>query len=213
MRLPNTFRTQQTPSSIARGRSRLLTRRRARAGLRGWSRTRHPYSQRKDVATWTTPVLDHDLIVTGDVVADLHAATSGTDGDWVVKLIDVYLSDPAVGKMSGYQLMIVDGIFRGRYRESYEHPEAIPANRVEEYKYSLHGADHVFLKGHRIMVQVQSSWFPLYDRNPQTFVPNIILPLPATTSQPRSGSMPIRTSSCRSRNELKWAPPPFLSLA
>ncbi len=137
-----------------------------------------PYSQRKDVATWTTPVLDHDLTVTGDVVADLHAATSGTDGDWVVKLIDVYPSDPALGKMSGYQLMIVDEIFRGRYRESYEHPEAIPANRVEEYKYSLHGADHVFLKGHRIMVQVQSSWFPLYDRNPQTFVPNIMTAAP-----------------------------------
>jgi putative CocE/NonD family hydrolase len=137
-----------------------------------------PYSQRKDVATWTTPVLDHDLTVTGDVVADLHAATSGTDGDWVVKLIDVYPSDPALGKMSGYQLMIVDEIFRGRYRESYEHSEAIPANRVEEYKYSLHGADHVFLKGHRIMVQVQNSWFPLYDRNPQTFVPNIMTAAP-----------------------------------
>jgi len=137
-----------------------------------------PYSQRKDVATWTTPVLDHDLTVTGDVVADLHAATSGTDGDWVVKLIDVYPSDPALGKMSGYQLMIVDEIFRGRYRKSYEHPEAIPANKVEEYKYSLHGADHVFLKGHRVMVQVQSSWFPLYDRNPQTFVPNIMTAAP-----------------------------------
>jgi uncharacterized protein len=137
-----------------------------------------PYAHRKDVATWTTPVLDHDLTVTGDVVADLHAATSGTDGDWVVKLIDVYPSDPALGKMSGYQLMIVDEIFRGRYRESYEHPEAIPANKIEEYKYSLHGADHVFLKGHRIMVQVQSSWFPLYDRNPQTFVPNIMTAAP-----------------------------------
>ena len=96
----------------------------------------------------------------------------------MVKLIDVYPSDPALGKMSGYELMIVDEIFRGRYRESYEHPEAIPANKVEEYKYSLHGADHVFLKGHRIMVQVQSSWFPLYDRNPQTFVPNIMTAAP-----------------------------------
>jgi len=137
-----------------------------------------PYSRRKDVAAWTTPVLDHDITVTGEVIADLHASTSGTDGDWVVKLIDVYPSDPALGKMSGYQLMIVDEIFRGRYRESYEHPAAIPANKVEEYKYSLHGADHVFLKGHRIMVQVQSSWFPLYDRNPQTFVPNIMTASP-----------------------------------
>jgi predicted acyl esterase len=81
--------------------------------------------------------------------------------------------------MSGFQLMIVDEIFRGRYRESSEHPEAIPANQPEEYKFSLHGADHVFLKGHRIMVQVQSSWFPLYDRNPQVFVPNIMTAQPA----------------------------------
>jgi len=136
------------------------------------------YSQRKDVATWMTLVLDRDIIVTGDVVADLQATTSGTDSDWVVKLIDVYPSDPSLGKMSGYELMIVDEIFRGRYRKSYEHPEAIPANQVEEYKYSLHGADHVFLKGHCIMVQVQSSWFPLYDRNPQTFVPNIMSATP-----------------------------------
>jgi predicted acyl esterase len=74
--------------------------------------------------------------------------------------------------------MIVDEIFRGRYRESYEHPEAIPADKPEEYTFSLHGADHAFLKGHRIMVQVQSTWFPLYDRNPQTFVPNIMTAAP-----------------------------------
>jgi hypothetical protein len=149
------------------------------SGWRTWLvEDQRAYSERKDVATWTTPVLDHDLTVTGDVVADLHASTSGTDSDWVVKLIDVYPTDPALGKMSGYQLMIVDEIFRGRYRKSYEHPEAIPANETEEYKYSLHGADHVFLKGHRVMVQVQSSWFPLYDRNPQTFVPNIMTASP-----------------------------------
>ena len=136
-----------------------------------------PYDDRKDVATWTTPALDHDVTITGDVVADLFASTSGTDSDWVVKLIDVYPS-ASDSKMSGYQLMIVDEIFRGRYRQSYEHPEAIPANQVEEYKFSLHGADHVFLKGHRIMVQIQSSWFPLYDRNPQTFVPDIMTAKP-----------------------------------
>jgi len=150
------------------------------SGWRPWLvEDQRAYSQRKDVATWTTPILDHDLTVTGDVVADLHASTSGTDSDWVVKLIDVYPTDPALGKMSGYQLMIVDEIFRGRYRKSYKHPEAIPANQAEEYKYSLHGADHVFLKGHRVMVQVQSTWFPLYDRNPQTFVPNIMTAVPA----------------------------------
>ncbi|MBT9332878.1 CocE/NonD family hydrolase [Paracidobacterium acidisoli] len=134
---------------------------------------------RKDVASWTTAPLDHDLTITGDVVADLTASTSGTDSDWVVKLIDEYPDDPSLGKMSGYELMIVDEIFRGRYREGYAHPEAIPANQPEEYTFSLHGADHVFLKGHRVMVQVQSSWFPLYDRNPQTFVPNIMEAQPA----------------------------------
>ncbi|MHB1021220.1 MAG: CocE/NonD family hydrolase [Acidobacteriaceae bacterium] len=133
---------------------------------------------RKDVATWSTPVLDHDVTVTGDVVADIFAATSGSDNDWVVKLIDEYPNDASQGKMAGYQLMIVDEIFRGRYRKSFEHPVAIQPKAIKEYKWSLHGADHVFLKGHRILVQVQSSWFPLYDRNPQTFVPNIMTASP-----------------------------------
>jgi putative CocE/NonD family hydrolase len=150
------------------------------SGWRPWLvENQRPYSERKDVATWTTPVLDHDLTVTGDIVADLRASTSGTDSDWIVKLIDVYPDDPSLGKMSAYQLMIADEIFRGRYRKSVEHPEAITANQAEEYKFSLHGADHVFLKGHRVMIQVQSSWFPLYDRNPQTFVPNIMTTQPA----------------------------------
>ena len=150
------------------------------SGWRTWLvQDQRPYTQRKDVATWSTPVLDHDLTVTGDIVADLHASTSGTDSDWIVKLIDVYPDDPSLGKMSGHQLMIADEIFRGRYRNNPEHPEAIPAKQVEEYKFSLHGADHVFLKGHRVMVQVQSTWFPLYDRNPQTFVPNIMTAQPA----------------------------------
>jgi putative CocE/NonD family hydrolase len=130
-------------------------------------------SSRKDLANFTTPVLDHDVTVTGDIVADLFAATTGTDADWVVKLIDVY-PDDAPAPMNGYQLMIVDEIFRGRYLKSFEHPEAIKPSEVNEYKWSLHGADHTFLKGHKIMVEVQSSWFPLYDRNPQTFVPNIM---------------------------------------
>ncbi|HEU4981079.1 MAG TPA: CocE/NonD family hydrolase [Acidobacteriaceae bacterium] len=147
-----------------------------------------PYDRRPDVAVWTSRVLTHDVTVTGDVMADLFASTSGTDSDWIVKLIDVYPTAPDVAcapgqstvspVMSGYQLMIAEEIFRGRYRESFEHPEAIPANKVEEYKYSLHAADHVFKAGHRIMVQVQSTWFPLYDRNPQTFVPNIMTAKP-----------------------------------
>jgi predicted acyl esterase len=147
---------------------------------------------RKDVATFQTLPLDHDLTVTGDIVADLIASTSGTDSDWVVKLIDVFPDDPEESargafsiipspdvKPAGFELMIADEIFRGRYDTSREHPEAIPANQPEEYKFSLHAADHVFLKGHRIMIQVQSSWFPLYDRNPQTFVPNIMTAQPA----------------------------------
>ncbi len=138
-----------------------------------------PYDQRSDVAVWETPVLSKDVTVTGNVIADLLASTSGTDSDWVVKLIDAYPPDAKEKQMDNYQLMIAEEIFRGRYRTSFEHPDAIPANKVEEYKYSLHAADHVFLKGHRIMVQVQSTWFPLYDRNPQTFVPNIMTANPA----------------------------------
>jgi putative CocE/NonD family hydrolase len=130
-------------------------------------------SSRKDLANFVGPVLDHDVTITGDVMADLFASTTGTDADWVVKLIDVY-PDDAPAPMAGYQLMIVDEIFRGRYVGSYEKPEALTPGKVTEFKWSLHGADHTFLKGHRIMVEVQSSWFPLYDRNPQTFVPNIM---------------------------------------
>lgn len=121
---------------------------------------------RKDVARFSGLVLVKDVTVTGDVMADLFASTTGTDADWVVKLIDV--------APDGQQTMIVDEVFRGRYRKSFETAEAVRAGQVEEYKWSLHGADHTFLKGHRMMVTVQSSWFPLYDRNPQTFVPNIM---------------------------------------
>lgn len=161
-------------------------------GGSGWytwlAQDQRPYDHRPDVAVWTSRVLTNDITVTGDVVADLFASTSGTDSDWIVKLIDVYPSAPdiacapgqerVVAKMSGYQLMIAEEIFRGRYRQSFEHPQPIPANQVEEYKYSLHAADHVFRAGHRIMVQVQSTWFPLYDRNPQTSVPNIMTAQP-----------------------------------
>ncbi len=130
-------------------------------------------SGRKDLANFETEPLAKPMTVTGDVVADLWASTTGTDGDWVVKLIDVY-PDDAPGGMGGFQLMVAEEIFRGRYRKSFETPEAIEAGAVNEYRWSLHGADHTFLPGHRVMVEVQSSWFPLYDRNPQTFVPNIM---------------------------------------
>lgn len=144
-------------------------------------------SGRKDLANFQTEALDHDMTVTGDVMADLFAATTGTDADWIVKLIDVY-PDDAAAPMAGYQLMVAEEIFRGRYRKSLEQPEAVKPGDVNEYRWSLHGADHTFLKGHRLMVEVQSSWFPLYDRNPQTFVPNI-MSAPAEAYKPQTISI------------------------
>ena len=132
-------------------------------------------SARKDLVNFSTPVLSSDVTVTGEVVADLFAATTGTDGDWIVKLIDVYpdgTEQTAAG--AGYELMVAEEILRGRYRHSATAPEPVKPGEVNEYKWSLHGVDHTFLKGHRMVVEVQSSWFPLYDRNPQTFMPNIM---------------------------------------
>ncbi|TBR36090.1 MULTISPECIES: CocE/NonD family hydrolase [Dyella] len=129
---------------------------------------------RPDVLVYETPVLTEPVRVQGIPVADIRAATTGTDGDFVVKLIDVYPSSvPGNPTMGGYQLPIALDIFRGRYRESFEHPTAIPANQPQRYKFDLPNVNHVFQPGHKIMVQIQSSLFPLYDRNPQTFVPNI----------------------------------------
>ena len=127
---------------------------------------------------WKLPVLKKDLIVTGEVMADIFAATTGTDNDMVVKLIDEYPDDDADPTMRGYELMTNAEIFRGRYLDGYDRPRAIRADQVREYKFSLHDVDHVFKAGHTIMVEVQSTWFPLYDRNPQTFVPNIMLAKP-----------------------------------
>ena len=118
--------------------------------------------------------------MSGQPVVNLKASTSGTDSDWVVMVIDVY-PDEIAGEplMGGYQLMVSADILRGRYRESFEMPKPIPANQPLQYRFALPTANHVFLPGHRIMVQVQSSWFPLYDRNPQTFVPSIFWAKPA----------------------------------
>ena len=130
--------------------------------------------QRPDVLTWQTDELGEDLTVVGQITAKLFASTTGSDSDWVVKLIDVYpQSYPQNWELSGYELMIADEIFRGRFRSSYEKPEPITPNAVTPFTIDLHTANHVFKKGHRVMVQVQSTWFPLYDRNPQKFVPNI----------------------------------------
>ena len=134
---------------------------------------------RSDLAVWKLPVLTTDLTLTGEVVADIFAATTGTDNDLVVKLIDQYPDDDPEKKMRGYQLMTNEEIFRGRYLASFEKPAAIDAGAVREYKFSLHDVDHVFKAGHTVMVEIQSTWFPLYDRNPQTFVPNIMKAKPA----------------------------------
>jgi putative CocE/NonD family hydrolase len=134
-------------------------------------------SDRKDVAVWKLPVLAHDLTLTGDVVADIYAATSGSDNDMVVKLIDQYPED-ADAKMSGYQLLTNAEIFRGRYLAAFDHATPLLPGGIYEYKYSLHDVDHVFKAGHTVVVEIQSSWFPLYDRNPQTFVPNIMTARP-----------------------------------
>ncbi len=136
-------------------------------------------SGRPDVAVFVSEVMASPMKISGAPVANLVASTSGTDSDWVVKLIDVY-PDEVAGQpaMGGYQLMVSADIFRGRYRESFETPKPVTPGAALMYAFALPTANHVFLPGHRIMVQVQSSWFPLYDRNPQTFVPNIFWATP-----------------------------------
>jgi hypothetical protein len=147
-------------------------------GSPGWS-TWHVDDQRfaesrPDVAVWQTKPLVSDVTVAGDVIADLFASTSGTDSDWIVKLIDVYpTSVPQDPPMGGYELMIAADVLRGRFRNGFEKPEPVKPDEPVEYRVDLLSHDHVFRKGHRIMIQVQSTWFPIIDRNPQKFVPNI----------------------------------------
>ncbi len=129
---------------------------------------------RADVLDWETAPLERDVTIAGEVIAHLFASTTGSDSDWIVKLIDVYPEEyPKNWALAGYQLMVSNEVFRGRYRAGFEKPEPIAPNRVIEYAFSLHTQNYTFLKGHRIMVQVQSTWFPIIDRNPQTFTPNI----------------------------------------
>jgi putative CocE/NonD family hydrolase len=136
-------------------------------------------ASRTDVLSYQTPILGEAVKISGEPIANLVASTSGTDGDFVVKLIDVYPDE--VGrepKLGGYQLMIAADILRGRYRTSFSDPKPIPAGKSQVFRVALPTANHVFLPGHRIMVQVQSSWFPLYDRNPQSYVENIFFAQP-----------------------------------
>ena len=151
---------------------------------------------RPDVLTYVSPVLTETVKVSGVPYADIYARTSGSDMDVVVKIIDVLPDEIATKKeMGGYQWPISLDIFRGRYRDSFEHPTPIPANKVQRYRFRLPAVNHSFLPGHRIMVQVQSSLFPVYDRNPQKFVPNIFFAKPedyqkATVTIERGGSTP-----------------------
>jgi putative CocE/NonD family hydrolase len=134
---------------------------------------------RTDVLVYSSDVLTSPVKIAGEPVANLVASTSGTDSDWVVKLIDVWPDEvPLQPAMGGYELAVAMDVFRGRYRESFEAPKAIESGKPLLYRFALPDANHVFKPGHRIMVQVQSSWFPLYDRNPQTFVPNIMTAKP-----------------------------------
>jgi putative CocE/NonD family hydrolase len=153
---------------------------------------------RPDVMTYQTPVLTKAVRVSGAPIADIFAKTTGTDGDFVVKVIDVYPDEVATDpKLGGYQLPIALDIFRGRYRDSFAKPSPIPAGKVQQYKFRLPTVNHVFQPGHRIMVQVQSSLFPLYDRNPQAYVPNIFIAKKsdyrkATVTIERGGATPSR---------------------
>jgi putative CocE/NonD family hydrolase len=137
-------------------------------------------NSRPDVLSYVGPVLTAPVHIAGQPMVNLFASTTGTDADWVVKLIDVYPDEVASQpELGGYELPIALDILRGRYRDSLSAPTAIPVNTPQKYRFALPNADHVFLPGHRIMVQIQSSLFPLYDRNPQTFVPNIFDAKPA----------------------------------
>jgi hypothetical protein len=136
-------------------------------------------TSRHDVAVWKLPVLTKDLTITGEVMADVFASTTGSDNDLVVKLIDEYPDGVADPTMRGYELLTNAEIFRGRYLTGYDHPAALAPGSIHEYKFSLHDVDHVFKAGHTVMVEIQSTWFPLYDRNPQTFVANIMKAKPA----------------------------------
>jgi putative CocE/NonD family hydrolase len=135
---------------------------------------------RPDILTYDTAPLTAAVKIQGAPVADIVAATTGTDGDFVVRLIDVYPSQyPNQPELGGYELPIASDIFRGRYRESFEHPTPIPPGVPQHYRFALPNQNYVFLPGHRIRVQIQSTLFPLYDRNPQTFVANPLYPSPA----------------------------------
>jgi putative CocE/NonD family hydrolase len=176
---------------------------------RGWDRwmteDQRFVADRPDVQSWRTEPLAEDVTIAGDITARLFASTTGSDADWVVKLIDVYPdSVPGRPNMGSYQLMVAGDIMRGRYRQSWERPEAIRPNAVASYTVDLHQQAYTFRRGHRIMVQIQSTWFPLYDRNPQTYVPNIFL-APASAYRAQTHRI-YRTSTQPSHVEVMVLP-------
>ncbi len=167
---------------------------------------RHPAS-RPDVLVYETEPLTAPLRVAGEPWARLFASTTGSDADWVVKIIDVWPAEfPNDPKLGGYQQMISADIFRGRYRRDFSRPEPLEPNEVLEYRIRLPQVNHTFLPGHRVMVQIQSSWFPLYDRNPQSFVPNIMFAPPE--SYIKATHRVWRTAAQRSAIELPVIPGP-----
>ncbi|MGE5091356.1 MAG: CocE/NonD family hydrolase [Bacillota bacterium] len=161
---------------------------------------------RPDVLSWETEPLTEDVVVAGDVTAKLFASTTGQDADWIVKLIDVYPEDyPSDFKLGGYELMVSNDVFRGRFHRSFERPVPLVPNAVTPFTVDLHTQSYRFLKGHKIMVQVQSTWFPIIDRNPQTWVPNIFL---AKASDYRAQTHRIwRTPRQASRVEIQTVAP------
>ena len=137
-------------------------------------------ARRPDVLVYETEALNEDMTLSGEILAKLQVATTGTAADWVVKVIDVYPPDaedyPETQKylkMGNYHMMVRSEVMRGRFRESFSEPKAFEANKKTEVDLTLQGVNHTFLKGHKLQIQIQSTWFPLIDRNPQTFVPNI----------------------------------------
>jgi len=161
---PVPYRTQPIEATYGRG-----------SRWRTWQveDQRFVYS-RPDVVSFVMDSLTDDLAVTGKIIAHLFASTTATDADWIVKLIDVYPNlDSKNVLMSGYQLPVAMEVFRGRFRKGFSNPSPLTPNKPEEFVFDLHEIDHTFKKGHRIMIQVQSTWFPVIDRNPQKFVPNI----------------------------------------
>ncbi|MCC7054396.1 MAG: CocE/NonD family hydrolase [Gemmatimonadaceae bacterium] len=163
-------------------------------------------ADRKDVLHWTTAPLTEDVVLAGDITARLFVSTTGQDADWVVKLIDVYPDTPATpAKVRGYELMVANDVFRSRFRESFEEPKPLVPNTVTPITVDLHTQAYRFLRGHRIMVQVQSSWFPIIDRNPQTWVPNIF---EATEADFRAQTHAVhRSAAAPSRIEIQTVRP------